>query len=68
MAIVYNKLHETLKKRGTTLYKLKADGKIGGKTCEVLFGRAEADITTRTINALCEALDCQPSDIMEYKK
>ena len=66
--IIYDKLHETLKKRGTTLYKLKAAGKIGGKTLDVLFGRAEGNITVNTIDKLCEALDCQPSDIMEYKK
>lgn len=68
MPIVFDRLHHHLKKKGTTLYKLKADKKIGGKTLDVLMGRIDASITTSTIAALCEVLDCQPGDIMEYKR
>lgn len=68
MAIVFDKLHETLKRRGTTLYKLKAEGKIGGMTLDVLFGRAKGNVSVNTIDKLCEALDCQPADIMTYVK
>lgn len=68
MPIIYNKLHAMLKLRGTTLYKLNKAGVIGGKTKEVLFGRAEGNINVKTIEALCEVLDCQPGDLMEYVK
>jgi putative transcriptional regulator len=30
-------------------------------------GKAKA-IRFSTLNAICEALDCQPADILEYKK
>lgn len=66
MAIKYDKLHAVLKDNNTTLYKLSAEKIIGGKTREVLFGRAEGNITSATINALCNRLGCQPGDIMEH--
>lgn len=66
MAIKYDKLHTILKEKGTTLYKLHAEKVIGGKTKDVLFGRVEGNITSATINALCNRLGCQPGDIMEH--
>lgn len=66
MAIKFDKLHTVLKENGTTLYKLSSEKIIGGKTREVLFGRAEGSITTATIDALCDRLGCQPGDIMEH--
>ena len=30
--------------------------------------RKNGDVSTKTINNLCEKLDCQPGDIMEYVK
>ena len=68
MPIVYDKLHEMLRLRGTTLYKLNIAGVIGGKTKDVLFGRAEGSISVRTIEALCRELKCQPGDLIEYKE
>ena len=64
--IDFSGIHELLKNRGTTLYKLSAEKVIGGKTREVLFGRASGNISSATINAICRRLDCQPGDFMRY--
>jgi len=66
MPIDYSRLHDILKASGTTLYKLSAEKVIGGKTREVLFGRAEGNISSKTIEALCKRLNCQPGDFMTY--
>lgn len=66
MAIKFDKLHTILKREGTTLYKLSAEKVIGGSTREILFGRANGNISSGTINALCARLNCQPGDFMEY--
>lgn len=66
MAIDYSRLHNILKANETTLYKPSKEGIIGGKTREVLFGRAGGEISTRTKNALCERLGCQSGDFMSY--
>lgn len=66
MAIDYSRLQDILKANGTTLYKLSAEKIIGGKTRDVLFGRAEGNVSSGTINALCKRLHCQPGDFMTY--
>lgn len=66
MPIDYSRLHDILKKNETTLYKLSAEKVIGGKTREVLFGRSEGNISSRTVEALCKRLNCQPGDFMTY--
>lgn len=66
MPITYSRLHNVLTANKTTLYKLSAEGIIGGKTRDVLFGRTDGNISTKTIEALCKRLNCQPGDIMEY--
>lgn len=66
MPLDFSKIHDVLKANGTTLYKLSAEGVIGGKTRDVLFGRANGNISTKTIEALCKRLKCQPGDIMAY--
>lgn len=66
MPIDYSRLHEILKVNGTTLYKLSAEKVIGGKTREVLFGRIEGNISSKTVEALCKRLNCQPGDFMTY--
>ena len=66
MAMDYSRLQNILKANGTTLYKLSAEKIIGGKTREVLFGRADGNISSRTVEALCKRLNCQPGDFMTY--
>lgn len=66
MPIDYSGLQDILKARGTTLYKLSAEKVIGGKTREVLFGRTDGNISSKTVEALCKRLNCQPGDFMVY--
>ena len=66
MPIDYSRLHDILKAKGTTLYKLSAEKVIGGKTREVLFGRTDGNISSKTVEALCKRLNCQPGDFMTY--
>ena len=66
MPLDFSRLHDILKANGTTLYKLSAEKVIGGKTREVLFGRCDGNISSKTVEALCRRLNCQPGDFMTY--
>ena len=66
MPLDFSRLHDILKANGTTLYKLSAEKVIGGKTSEVLFGRCDGNISSKTVEALCKRLNCQPGDFMIY--
>ena len=62
--IVYDKLRERMKEKGLTTYKIRKDKIISEGTLQNI--RKDGRITTDAIAALCEALDCQPGDILEY--
>ena len=64
MSIKYGKLLKLLKERGITSYTLKRDNIIGQATFKKI--KEGGDIDTRTIAKLCQLLDCQPGDILEY--
>ena len=66
MPLDFSRLHDILKANGTTLYKLSTEKVIGGKTREVLFGRCDGNISSKTVEALCRRLHCQPGDFMTY--
>lgn len=67
MPIVYNKFFDLLKAKGVTMYTLRKDKVIGVASMEKM-RKGEGHIDTRSIERLCEYLDCQPGDIMEYVK
>lgn len=65
MPISYGKLLEMFKDRGITSYKItKKDKIIGQLTYKKI--QEGGHISTKTIEALCGYLDCQPGDILEY--
>lgn len=64
--IVFDKLWETMAKRGVSTYKLREECGIDSKTIRRL--RANDNIESKTLNKLCIALDCKIEDIMEYIK
>ena len=64
--IVFDKLWVTMKKKGISTYKLRENCGIDSKTIRRL--RANENIETKTLDKLCEALDCNITDIIEYKK
>ena len=64
--IVYNKLWETLKKKNISQYKLIKNYNISTGQLDRL--RKNGNVSTYTLNQLCEILDCKLEDIAEYKK
>lgn len=61
--IVYNKLWQTMKDKGITQYALINQHHMSAGQLSRL--RKNQNISSHTINTLCEILDCQPGDIME---
>lgn len=66
MPMDYSRLQDILKANETTLYKLNAEKVIGSATRQKLLGQASGGIDSRTIEALCKRLHCQPGDFMTY--
>ena len=65
--IVYSKnIIEELGKKGYTTYKIKQE-KIFNQT-QLQQLRDNRLLTQDNLNKLCELLECQPGDILEYRK
>ena len=64
--IVYDKLWKTLKTKNISQYTLINQFHVSAGQLSRL--RANADVSTHTLNMLCSILDCQLSDIAEYRK
>ena len=62
--IVYPDLMKMLSDRGITSYTVRKNKKIGQATWKVL--TEGGHINTRTIDALCEMIGCQPGDFLQY--
>lgn len=62
--IVYNRLWETMKKKGFSTYTLREKSGIDSKTIRRL--KANENIETKTLDKLCSALNCKIEDIAEY--
>lgn len=64
--IVYDRLWETMKRKGVSQYKLiKEYGISSGQLDRIRKGES---ITMFTLNSLCKILDCAVEDIIEYKE
>ncbi len=64
--ISYEKLFITMKEKGFSTYTLREKCGIDSKTVRRL--KANENITTKTLDKLCAALDCKIEDIIEYIK
>ncbi len=64
--ITFDKLWITMKNKGVTTYKLREACGIDSKTIRRL--KANENIETKTLDKLCAALNCDISDIIEYKR
>ena len=64
--IVYDKLWDMMKKREISTYRLRESHGFNTQTIAKL--RQNGTVTTQTLNKLCTILDCELSDIAEYKK
>lgn len=67
MPIVYNKLFALLKEKGYSTYKIRQEKLIGQGTLTAI-KNGTGGLDAKTIARLCEVLDCQPGDLMEYVK
>ena len=65
MAISYQKLFQLLELKGWTTYKIRKEKLIGQGTLTAL-KNGTGGLDSKTISRLCEVLDCQPGDLMEY--
>ena len=65
LMISYEPFFRTLKARGMTAYRL---GKLGFPMTTYYSIKHGRHISTQTIDALCELLDCSVEDILEHKK
>ena len=64
--IAYTPLWNTLKEKGISQYQLIKDYKISAGQLSRL--RANANVSTHTINMLCEILDCKIEDVAMFIK
>lgn len=62
--IVYDKLWETMEKKGKSIYWLREKCGIDRKTIRRL--KANDNMETKTLNKLCLALDCTLEDIAQF--
>lgn len=62
--IVYGKLLAKMESSGLTTYKIRKNKIISESTMQNI--RDGKRITTDAVASLCEALECQPGDILEY--
>lgn len=65
MSIKYKiDIMEALKAKGYTTYKLRKEKLIGERQMQQI--RNGEIISTAVLDKLCEMLECQPGDILEY--
>lgn len=62
--ICYDKLLKILDERKITSYTIRKDNVIGQASWKKIHEGGHVD--TRTLDALCKYLNCQPGDIIEY--
>ncbi len=63
--ISYEPLFRTMKRKGITSYRL---GKMGFPMSNYHAMRNGKNVSTHTLDTLCELLDCEVSDIIEHIK
>lgn len=66
MSVSYNKLFLLMEEKGIKKIDLRNTYKLNPKTVDSL--SKNKSVTVDTIMQLCEILDCQPGDLMEYVK
>ena len=62
--ITYDPLWETMRRKGITTYALIKDFGFSRGTLDSL--KQNRNISTATLNDLCEILDCRVEDVLEY--
>lgn len=65
MPLKYEKLLKLLEQKGYTSYRIRKEKLIGQATLTAI-KNGTGGLDHRSIAKLCQALNCQPGDIMEY--
>lgn len=58
-------LLEALKEKGYSTYRLRKDNIFGESTLQTI--RRGEPIGAKTLDVVCELLECQPGDILEWE-
>ncbi|KEZ91166.1 helix-turn-helix domain-containing protein [Lacrimispora celerecrescens] len=64
--ISYDPLWRTLKLKGVSTYKLRKDYNFSKGTLDRL--KQGKNITMETLNCLCEILECDVCDVIQYRR
>ena len=64
--IVFDKLWMVMKEKGISTYQLREKCGIDSKTIRRL--KANDNTETKTLDKICQALNCKIEDIVEFKK
>jgi len=64
--IVFDKLWESMKRRGVSTYKLRENCLIDSRTIKRL--RENGSVETKTLDKICDLLDCNIEDIVTHIK
>ena len=65
MGISYGRLFKMLESQGWTTYRIRKEKLIGQGTLTAI-KNGTGGLDSKTISRLCEVLNCQPGDLMEY--
>ena len=63
--IIFNKLWDTMKSRGISTYMLREKYSIDSKTIRRL--KSNKNMETDTLDMFCKILNCELSDVAEYR-
>ena len=64
--IVFDKLWESMKRKGVSTYKLREHCLIDSRTVKRL--RENGSVETKTLDKICDLLDCNIEDIVTHIK
>ena len=62
----FDKLFETIKKKGISTYRLREECILDSKTINRL--KNNQNIELKTLDRICEYLDCKIEDVIEFVK
>ena len=62
----FDKLFETIKKKGISTYRLREECILDSKTIKRL--KNNQNIELKTLDKVCEYLDCKIEDVVEFVK
>ncbi len=62
------KLPKVLEAQGITPYRLAKLTGLSVPSCYDLANKVPASVKRDTLDKLCKALDCQPGDLLEYRR